>query len=368
MGDVWFTRVPGQVTMFDAPDFLPDCPEDLPRGEICPPGLVVVDKPRGLSSNAVASRIRRLAGQKKVGYAGTLDPLATGILICAIGKATRLLQYLTAHDKVYTARVRFGISTDTDDALGQVISRAGAALSTAEIMAALEPWRGAVDQIPAKFSAIKIGGKRAYDLARAGKNVEIQPRPVTIHRLELRGAPVLETVAGDDSNPPVQVTDADIVVGCSAGTYVRSLARDLGADLGVGAHLTALRRISVGSYGLDQAHSLSELGTEVRRYGVLRPVGLDAAILGIFPEFLGDETQVRALSFGQSPALRDSTHAAPSTPLENANSCPNTSDGALLAVTEPVTEPEAGDKRVVALAERNRDRLKPIWVLRPAKS
>lgn len=353
--------------MFDAPDFLPDCPEDLPRGETCPPGLVIVDKPQGLSSNAVASRIRRLAGQKKVGYAGTLDPLATGILICAIGKATRLLQYLTAHDKVYTARVRFGVSTDTDDALGQVTACLGAVLTPEDIAAALVPWRGPVNQIPAKFSAIKIGGKRAYDLARAGKNVEIQPRPVTIHRLELRGAPVIETVAGDDSNPPVSVTDAELLVECSAGTYVRALARDLGADLGVGAHLTALRRISVGSYGLDQARSLSGLGAEVESRGMLRPLGLDAAILGIFPELSGDETQVRALSFGQAPQLAGSTREATAL-LQTANSNPTASAGSLLAVTEATTDSDAGEKRVIALAQLENERLKPIWVLRPAKS
>ena len=352
--------------MFDAPDFLPDCPADLPRGETCPPGLVIVDKPRGLSSNAVASRIRRLAGQKKVGYAGTLDPLATGILICAIGKATRLLQYLTAHDKVYTARVRFGISTDTDDAEGQVTARAGAVLSPEDIAAALVPWRGPVNQIPAKFSAIKIGGKRAYDLARAGKNVEIRPRPVTIHRLELRGTPVVETVAGDDSNPSVSVTDAELLVHCSAGTYVRALARDLGADLGVGAHLTALRRISVGSYGLDQAQSLSELGAEVESCGVLRPLGLDAAILGIFPALTGDESQVRALSFGQ--ALTGPIRDAAATALETTSPSQNASTSSLLAVTEATTDSDTGEKRVVALVQLENDELKPIWVLRPANS
>lgn len=354
--------------MFDAPDFLPDCPADLPRGETCPPGLVIVDKPRGLSSNAVASRIRRLAGQKKVGYAGTLDPLATGILICAIGKATRLLQYLTAHDKVYTARVRFGISTDTDDALGQITASVGATLIPKDIAAALVPWRGSVSQIPAKFSAIKIGGKRAYDLARAGKNVEIQPRPVTIHRLELRGAPVIETVAGDDSNPPVTVTDAELLVECSAGTYVRALARDLGADLGVGAHLTALRRISVGSYGLDQARSLSELGVEVESRGVLRPLGLDAAILEIFPALPGDETQVRALSFGQAPQLTGSTRESAAALVQTANPRGNTSAGSLLAVTETTTDSHADEKRVVALVQLENERLKPIWVIRPAKT
>lgn len=353
--------------MLDTPDYLPDCPTDLPRGETCPPGLVIVDKPRGLSSNAVASRIRRLAGQKKVGYAGTLDPLATGILICAIGKATRLLQYLTAHDKVYTARVRFGISTDTDDALGQITASAGAMLTLEDIAAALVPWRGPVSQIPAKFSAIKIGGKRAYDLARAGKNVEIQPRPVTIHRLELRGVPVSETVAGDDVNPPVSVTDAELLVECSAGTYVRALARDLGADLGVGAHLTALRRISVGSYGLDQARSLSELGAEVESRGMLCPLGLDAAILGIFPELPGDETQVRALSFGQAPQLTGSTHDAAAL-VQTANSRGNTSAGSLLAVTEATTGSHTDEKRVVALAQLENERLKPIWVIRPAKT
>ena len=148
---------------------------------------------------------------------------------------------------------------------------------------------------------------------------------------------------------------------------MRALARDLGADLGVGAHLTALRRISVGSYGMDQARSLSELGAEVESRGMLRPLGLDAAILGIFPELPGDETQVRALSFGQTPQLAGSTREATAL-LQAANSNPTAPAGSLLAVTEATTGSDAGERRVIALAQLENERLKPIWVLRPAKS
>lgn len=355
----------GSVTVITSPDFLPALPEDLPRGMACPPGLVVVDKPRGLTSNAVSSRIRRLAGQKKVGYAGTLDPMATGVLIMAIGKATRLLQYLSAHDKAYTARVCFGISTDTDDAEGEIIAATGATLTRGEIEAALSPWRGQIAQIPSKYSAIKIDGQRAYDLARAGKPVNIQARPVTIQRLELIGEPTHRTmeVTQDGTTKNVNVTEVDVVVECSAGTYIRALARDLGVDLKVGAHLTALRRISVGDYGLEDARDLAQLGDQVHEHGVLEPLGLDRAILGIFPEYQASETQARALTYGQMPSLATADLGRLSEWVRPPENHP---EPEIVAVTNPAKTEEPG--QVVALAKLTSTRLEPIWVLRPAKT
>ena len=213
-------------------------------------GLVVVDKPGGMTSHDVVSRVRRLAGTRKVGHAGTLDPMATGVLVLGVNRATRLLGHLTLTDKGYDATVRLGVATTTNDAEGEVIAEtAAASLQPSLVDAELGEFVGDLLQVPTAVSAIKVDGKRAYQRVRDGEDVELKARPVTIHSLEVHD----RRVVGD-------WLDVDISVRCSSGTYVRAIARDLGARLGVGGHLTALRRTAVGPYDLAVAHTLDELG------------------------------------------------------------------------------------------------------------
>jgi tRNA pseudouridine55 synthase len=216
-------------------------------------GLAIVDKPAGWTSHQVVGRIRRLAGTRKVGHAGTLDPMATGVLIVGVEKATRLLGYLALSDKAYEATIRLGIGTITDDAEGEVITTVGGAadLDDAEIEAAMAKLRGDILQVPAAVSAIKINGVRSYRRVRAGESVELSERPVTIRRFEMVGSQGVE-VDGMD------YVDLSVVVECSSGTYIRALARDLGAALGVGGHLSSLRRTRVGAFTLDEAQTLEE--------------------------------------------------------------------------------------------------------------
>jgi tRNA pseudouridine55 synthase len=215
-------------------------------------GLVIVDKPAGLTSHDVVARIRRLAGTKKVGHAGTLDPMATGVLIVGVEKATRLLGYLALTQKEYTATIRLGQSTDTDDAAGEVTDHVpvrGVGLDL--IQPAVAALTGEISQVPPGISAIKVGGQRSYKLTRAGAAPQLAPRAVTVSEF------VIDAVrpAGDGD-----LLDLDARITCSSGTYIRALARDLGAALGTGGHLTALRRTRVGPYRLGQARTLAELG------------------------------------------------------------------------------------------------------------
>lgn len=208
-------------------------------------GLVVVDKPQGWTSHQVVGRCRRLLGTKKVGHAGTLDPMATGVLLIGVNRATRLLGHLAGHDKSYTATIRLGQATVTDDAEGDVVSSAGAGGVTAEeVTAALPNFTGLISQVPSSVSAIKVAGKRAYAVVRAGGEVELASREVTVSRFDL----VAVRAELVDALP---VLDVDVVVDCTSGTYIRALARDLGRVLGCGGHLTALRRTRVGTFGLD---------------------------------------------------------------------------------------------------------------------
>ena len=216
------------------------------------PGLVVVDKPAGITSHDVVARVRRLAGTRKVGHAGTLDPMATGVLVLGVDRATRLLGHLMLTDKAYDATVRLGVATTTDDAEGEVVSTATAAgLDEATVRATLAEFTGDLLQVPTAVSAIKVDGKRAYQRVRDGEQVELAARPVTVHEL------VVHDVRHDGD-----LVDADISLRCTSGTYVRAIARDVGAQLGVGGHLTALRRTAVGPYGLDVARTLDQLADE----------------------------------------------------------------------------------------------------------
>jgi tRNA pseudouridine55 synthase len=202
-----------------------------------------------MTSHDVVARVRRLAGTRKVGHAGTLDPMATGVLLVGVERTTRLLGHLALTDKAYDATVRLGASTVTDDAEGDVVATHDAsAVTPSAIEEALVALRGDILQRPSAVSAIKVDGKRSYARVRDGEDVELVSRPVTVSRLEV----VAMRVAGE-------FVDVDVVVECSTGTYVRALARDLGEALGVGGHLTALRRTRVGAFGLDRAHPLDAL-------------------------------------------------------------------------------------------------------------
>ncbi|WP_300645908.1 tRNA pseudouridine(55) synthase TruB [Nocardioides sp.] len=216
------------------------------------PGLVVVDKPAGITSHGVVARVRRLVGTRKVGHAGTLDPMATGVLVLGVDRATRLLGHLMLTEKGYDATIRLGVATTTDDAEGEVTATAVAShLDEATVRAALAEFVGDIEQVPTAVSAIKVDGKRAYQRVRDGEEVALVARPVTIHSLDVHDV--------RPSGQPGEHLDVDVSLRCSSGTYVRAVARDLGAALGVGGHLTALRRTAVGPYGLDVARTLEEL-------------------------------------------------------------------------------------------------------------
>jgi tRNA pseudouridine55 synthase len=262
-------------------------------------GLVVVDKPAGLTSHDIVARVRRLAGTRKVGHAGTLDPMATGVLVLGVDRATRLLTYLVGATKSYAATVRLGVTTVTDDAEGDVLVRTDAGLVTPDgVAAGIQALTGAIEQVPSAVSAVKVDGRRAYARVRAGEDVVLAARTVTVSRFD-----VLAVRAGVADGSAV--VDLDVLVDCSSGTYVRALARDLGAGLGVGGHLTALRRTRVGPYGLDVARTLDALGED---FAVL-PMA-DAA-RAAFParELDAAETQrlvhgqrVDAVGLGEQPA------------------------------------------------------------------
>jgi tRNA pseudouridine55 synthase len=287
-------------------------------------GLVVVDKPAGLTSHDVISRLRRLLRTRRIGHAGTLDPMATGVLVCGVQRATKLLGHLPLEPKVYQATARLGRSTSTDDAEGEPTGGTDAStLDEQEILAAMARLRGPIEQVPSTVSAVKIDGKRAYALARAGEQVLLSPRPVVVSRFEFLGLRRGEAV-----------TDLDVLVECSGGTYVRALARDLGAALGVGGHLTALRRTRVGPYDLSLARTLDGLASAP---GLCAE--LDEVVTQAFPHRAVDRQQVRILAHGGSlPALGlTGTHAAIS------------SNGEAIAL----------------LAERD-GQARPILVLRPA--
>jgi tRNA pseudouridine55 synthase len=221
-------------------------------------GIVVIDKPAGWTSHQVVAKIRRLAGTRKVGHAGTLDPMATGVLVIGIGKATRLLGYLALTEKAYQATIRLGESTVSDDAEGDVTAMAGAQhVTDDQIETALAGLRGELMQVPSAVSAIKIEGVRSYAKVRSGQDVAPAPRQVTISRLEVVGR-------RDVQADRIAIIDLDVLVDCSSGTYVRALARDLGSILRTGGHLTALRRTRVGPFSLEKAQTLHQAECELK--------------------------------------------------------------------------------------------------------
>jgi tRNA pseudouridine55 synthase len=223
-----------------------------PRRATAPDGFVLVDKPIGWTSHQVVGRLRRLLGTRKIGHAGTLDPMATGLLVCGVGRATRLLSYLTQQTKTYVAQVRFGIETTTEDADGEITAARGAAdLTLADLEAASPAWRGDIEQIPSAVSAIKVDGRRSYALVRQGQTPTLKARPVRIE--ELTWGTVTATTVDTPLAAAVPVVDAELTVVCSSGTYIRALARDLGQGVGTGAHLIGLRRLRSGASTVDHA-------------------------------------------------------------------------------------------------------------------
>ncbi|ALG84572.1 tRNA pseudouridine(55) synthase TruB [Gordonia phthalatica] len=214
-------------------------------------GLLVVDKVAGVTSHDVVSQCRKAFNTRRVGHAGTLDPMATGVLVIGIERATKLLGLLSLTTKSYAATIRLGQSTDSDDADGEIVTTADASgVSDEETAAVIATLTGDIQQVPTKVSAIKVDGRRAHALVRAGEEFELQARPVTVHRFE-----VLETRRDGG------FVDVDVEVDCSSGTYIRSLARDLGATLGVGGHLTALRRTAVGPFTLEHSRTMEEVAS-----------------------------------------------------------------------------------------------------------
>jgi tRNA pseudouridine55 synthase len=231
-------------------------------------GVLLVDKPGGITSHDVVARARRALGTRKIGHAGTLDPMATGLLVLGVEGATRLLTFIVGLDKTYEATVRLGVSTDTDDADGQAVSTTDASsVESASVRAAVGALTGRISQVPSTYSAIKVDGRRSYDLARSGEEVELKAREVTVSRFEVLAE---RRSAG--------VVDLDVVVDCSSGTYIRSLARDLGAALGVGGHLTALRRTRIGPFDVAEAAAIDEIADQQ----LIAPAQVAAAVLGRF--------------------------------------------------------------------------------------
>ena len=270
-------------------------------------GLLIVDKPQRITSHDVVSRTRRLAHTRRVGHAGTLDPMATGVLVLGINKATRLLTWITDHSKRYEAQVRFGVETTTEDAEGEVTSAKGCeGLGNEEIEAVLSRFRGTISQVPSAVSAIKVNGKRAYARVRAGEDVKLQPREVEISLLEAQGQPRSHRVeyALEGKSTYVNCVDLNVVVECSAGTYIRALARDLGNALGCGAHLISLRRTRVGEFSIDCAHTLQSLDEAAEQSGGEAPLpltSLSEAAREMFPCLLLSEAEAGAFSHGQAP-------------------------------------------------------------------
>ncbi len=260
-------------------------------------GIVVVDKPSGMTSHDVVARLRRIFGTRKVGHAGTLDPMATGVLVAGIGRGTKLLAHLVTGDKVYAATIRLGASTTTDDAEGEITATADAsALTEAAVRGGVATLTGEIMQVPSRVSAIKINGRRAHELAREGVDVDIPARPVTVFSFDVL-----------DIRREGRAVDVDARVHCSSGTYVRSLARDLGTGLGVGGHLTALRRERVADFSLADARTLPQLEDSPTL-----SLTLDEALTRAWPVLQVTQDEYDALAMGKwlEPRGLDGVHAA----------------------------------------------------------
>jgi tRNA pseudouridine55 synthase len=284
-------------------------------------GILLVDKPQGITSHDVVARTRRLAGTRKVGHAGTLDPMATGLLVLGVNGATRLLTFLVGLDKEYFATIRLGSSTNTDDAEGTELERASAAsvaaISDDGLARGISALTGQIRQVPSSVSAIKVDGKRAYTLARAGETVELAARSVTISAFELLDA---RRVDG--------FLDLDVRVECSSGTYIRAIARDLGASLSVGGHLTALRRSRIGPFRVADA-------TELETLNVAESLLDPAAAAGLlFPSYRLSEQEAIDLGHGKRLTIPGLDSSGPIAAIE-----PDGRLGGLVELTGDVAKP-----------------------------
>ncbi|MBH0775215.1 tRNA pseudouridine(55) synthase TruB [Nocardia bovistercoris] len=292
-------------------------------------GLLVVDKDGGRTSHDVVARARKILRTRKIGHAGTLDPMATGVLVLGVERATKLLGLLTLTTKSYTATIRLGQSTNTDDAEGEVLATTEARhLDDGAIAARVAALTGEIDQVPATVSAIKVDGERAYARHRAGEEVRLAARPVTVSRFDILSR--RDTDAG--------FVDLDVVVDCSSGTYIRALARDLGAALGVGGHLTALRRTRVGPFTLEHARTLDDLAAAAESGPPPLSLGMDAAVATAFDR--------RVVTEGEAESLRDGRWLDPV---------------GMAGVYAAVTEAGAA---IALLAEKGK-RAAPVLVVRP---
>ncbi|GAA1090140.1 tRNA pseudouridine(55) synthase TruB [Nocardiopsis metallicus] len=291
-------------------------------------GVVVVDKPADWTSHDVVAKTRGLARTRRVGHAGTLDPMATGVLVLGIEKGTKLLGHLTLTEKTYEATIRLGLVTNTDDAEGEPGARVDAsAVTDADVHAAVAKLTGPIQQVPPQVSAIKVDGKRAYKSAREGKEVALKARTVTISQFDVTAIRRTPDAEG-------AFVDVDAVITGSSGTYIRSLARDMGADLSVGGHLTALRRTRVGPYDLSQARTLDQLAEEFTQ------VPLAQAVAAAFPVRTMDEAETRAIRHGN-----------------------RISESSLGEGTVGLFAP---DGTVIALGENRPGHMKPVVVFSPA--
>jgi tRNA pseudouridine55 synthase len=255
-----------------------------------PPGLLLVDKPGGMTSHDVVARARRVLSVRKVGHAGTLDPMATGLLLLGVGSATRLLGHVGGHDKTYEATIRLGRATVTDDREGEVLATVSTAgLGEDAVRAALAAQTGLLQQVPSSVSAVKVAGRRSYDRVRAGEDVVLEPRAVTVHRLEVHRV----------TRPEPDLVDVDVTVECTAGTYIRAIARDAGAALGVGGHLTALRRTASGPFTVGAAAPVEDAGAALAAGGGAGVLGLADAARLVFPERPLTAEEAVAVGYGQ---------------------------------------------------------------------
>jgi tRNA pseudouridine55 synthase len=269
-------------------------------------GIALIDKQQGFTSHDVVAKLRKLLGTKKIGHAGTLDPMATGLLLMGVGAGTKLMQFLSGLDKTYLATIRLGASSSTDDAQGELEElRDASQVSREQLETEILKLTGNIEQVPSSVSAIKVDGKRAYDLVRAGEEVVLKSRRVTVSRFEIVGEPLVVD----------KYLDINVEVDCSSGTYIRALARDLGEALGVGGHLTALRRTRIGSFEVSNAREIAQEPTLVTNLEVLKT---------LMPEV--------AISQQQEVDLRHGKRLA----LEISEASCATANGRLVAVIEPV--------------------------------
>ena len=344
-------------------------------------GIVLIDKPAGLTSHDVVARTRRLAATRKVGHAGTLDPMATGLLVLGVGRATRLLTYLVGADKTYEATVRLGQDTLTEDAEGEVTASLGCSAPASwpggqaafnrRLDDALHALTGPIMQVPSAVSAIKIDGVRSYKRVRGGEDVALPARSITIHSLTCAGAPVVARAADGAGavDVDVDVVDLPLHVSCSSGTYVRALARDLGARLGTGAHLTALRRTSVGPFEVSRARSLDDLAVEVAEDAArpdpagLTTLSLSAVARRCFPVIELDAAESVAIRHGQALPVEVLEGAVRTT---GAPQAAGAQDAGAARDHHGVTAGFAPNGDVVALLARKGGRARPVLVLSPA--